>query len=263
MIRITWLGTATIFIDVDGERLLFDPFFRLNKKLEITPLEKFCKVDAIFNTHAHLDHACDLPVILKNSSAKLYAPNQTIENLSELGVDIPNKAIVVHPKQIVKTKNSEIVVHKSCHVKFDLPLIIKTALRVLFTFQFKKAIKLLKLNKKFPMKNEIYAYEIKANDYKIFLMGSAGYMKDYAYPKDVDLLVLPFQGRNNMTKYSIKIVEQIMPKSIILDHFDNAYPPITKRIKTDKFIKLVKEKFPKIVIIEPEYNKIIAIKQKG
>lgn len=34
MINLTWFGTATILIDVDGEKLLFDPFFRMNDKLE-------------------------------------------------------------------------------------------------------------------------------------------------------------------------------------------------------------------------------------
>lgn len=43
---------ATILIDVGGEKLLFGPFFRMNKKLECPKLEEFCDVDFIFNTHA-------------------------------------------------------------------------------------------------------------------------------------------------------------------------------------------------------------------
>ena len=63
MIKFTWLGTATIKFDIDGEKTLFDPFFRMNDKLEKPELKEFCEVDYIFNTHPHLDHACDLPLI--------------------------------------------------------------------------------------------------------------------------------------------------------------------------------------------------------
>lgn len=82
MINITWFGTATILIVVDGEKLLFDPFFRMNKKLECPKLEEFCDVDFIFNTHAHFDHLCDMPEILANTKAKLYSPPAAYERLN-------------------------------------------------------------------------------------------------------------------------------------------------------------------------------------
>ena len=109
------------------------------------------------------------------------------------------------------------------------------------------------------MKNQIYAYEILADNKKIFLMGSTGKMKNYKYPTDIDILVLPFQGRSNMARYSLSIIEKIKPKTIILDHFDDAYPPITKHIDTSKFIKLMKGKHPEITVIEPKYGKEIEI----
>ena len=259
MITLTWLGTASILLEEDGEKLLFDPFFRLNKKLEETPADVFCNVDFILNTHPHVDHSCDLPFILKNNNARLFAPPQTIENLSRLGVDIPNKALAVLPNDKFSTRKCEIVVHKSQHINFDLFLVLKTALRVLFTFKIKQAVKLLKLHKKFPMNNQIVAYEINADNKKIFLMGSAGYVKNYQFPENIDILVLPFQGRSDISKYSLKIIEQIKPKTIILDHFDNAYPPITHHIKTYKFINLMKEKYPEINVIQPNYNQSIRI----
>lgn len=47
MIKFTWLGTATIKFDIEGEKLLFDPFFRMNDKLEKPELKEFCEVDYI------------------------------------------------------------------------------------------------------------------------------------------------------------------------------------------------------------------------
>ena len=258
MIKIKWYGTASIMIDIDGEKLLFDPFFRWNKKLEKPSLEEFCNVDIMLNTHPHLDHTCDLPKILASTDAVLFAPPQTIECMKKYGVD-EEKMMVIHPSEQIKTPNTLIKIHESKHVKFDFWLILKTVFRVIFTFQFKDAIKLLKLNRKFKMKNQIYAYEILADNKKIFLMGSAGKMKNYKYPTDIDILVLPFQGRSNMARYSLSIIEKIKPKTIILDHFDNAYPPITKHIDTSKFIKLMKDKHPEITVIEPRYSEGIDI----
>ena len=65
-------------------------------------------------------------------------------------------------------------------------------------------------------------------------------------PKKVDVLVWPFQGRTNITKYSLPIIEKIKPKTIILDHFDDAFPPVTTHINTEKFLKCF-EKYCKII----------------
>ena len=49
--KITWYGTATIGIDDGKTRLLFDPFVRMNKRIETTPVEGFVGFDAVFVTH--------------------------------------------------------------------------------------------------------------------------------------------------------------------------------------------------------------------
>lgn len=258
MMTIKWFGTATILIDINGEKLLFDPFFRLNKKLEKPSLDVFSNVDYIFNTHAHVDHICDMPIILNNSKACLYGTQQAVNCLMNDGVDT-SKLKVLNYNDVLETKNAKIIVHKSEHIKFNFTLVLRTVFRALFKFQVAKAIKLLKLHKKYNMKGEIIAFEINADNKKIFLMGSAGEMKDYKFPENIDVLIWPFQGRSNMTKYSLPIIERIKPKTIILDHFDNAYPPITKLIKTDKFIKALKTKHPDIEVIEPKFAQEIQI----
>lgn len=76
-----------------------------------------------------------------------------------------------------------------------------------------------------------------ADNKKIFLMGSAGNIKEADIPKDIDILILPYQGKSNICSYSLKLVGKIKPKTIILTYFDYAYPPITSEINTDKFVK--------------------------
>lgn len=259
MIKITWFGTATILIELNGEKLLFDPFFRMNKKLEQPALQEFCNVDCIFNTHAHFDHTYNLPTILERSTAKLYAPYATYKILKTLNVNVEDKVKVLKPNDILKTKNGTITVFSSKHVQSNLFHAMLVALKSIFIFKARRACKLLRIHKNYPMGNEIFAYEIKLENKKIIVFGSAGIDATKELPKDVDILIWPFQGKMNMTKYSIPIIEKIKPKIIILDHFDNAYPPITSNVNTKKLVKILGKKHPEIKVIVPQYHKTIKL----
>lgn len=95
---------------------------------------------------------------------------------------MPNKALAVLPNDKFSTRKCEIVVHKSQHINFDLFLVLRTALRVLFTFKIKQAVKLLKLHKKFPMNNQIVAYEINADNKKNISYGVGGLCEELSIP---------------------------------------------------------------------------------
>ena len=259
MINITWYGTATILMEIDGTKLLFDPFFRMNKKLEQPKLEEFTRVDYIFNTHPHFDHLCDLPLILKNTDAQLYGTPTAYLRLETQGVDVENQVIIIHNKEILEMENFSIKTHQSKHIDNNLGIVFLTALKVLFTFQIHKAYNLLKLHNKYRMGGDIVAFEINAQNKTILIFGSAGISNKAKLPKNVDVLIWPFQGRTNMTKYSLPIIEKIEPKTVILDHFDNAFPPITRHINTDKFVKTMAKNFPDIKVIVPKYQEKIEI----
>ena len=66
--KITWYGTATIGIDDGKTRLLFDPFVRMNKHIETTPVEGFVGFDAVLVTHGHFDHMLSLDTLRKTFS---------------------------------------------------------------------------------------------------------------------------------------------------------------------------------------------------
>ncbi|HIT62664.1 MAG TPA: MBL fold metallo-hydrolase [Candidatus Caccovivens faecavium] len=257
MIKLIWYGTATIMLDIDGEKLLFDPFFRRNKKLEQPDIKEFCEADFIFNTHAHFDHLCDVPAVLSKSKAKLYGSRPAYLRLKKQGVDVEKKAVILKHYETRHINDISIKVIPSKHVKNDIGIILLTALKILFAFQIHNAIKLLSMHHKFLMGGEIMAFEVKAHDKKILIFGSAGIDKTAKLPKDVDVLVWPFQGRINMSKYSLPIIEKIKPKVIILDHFDNAFPPVTSNVKTEKFMKLMKKKDIKVIL--PKYKEEIII----
>ena len=52
--KITWYGTATIGLDDGKTKLLFDPFVRMNKRIETTPAEGFVGFGAVCLRNARL-----------------------------------------------------------------------------------------------------------------------------------------------------------------------------------------------------------------
>ena len=259
MIVFSWFGTATVLIEVNGEKLLFDPFFRMNKKLEQPDLSEFCDVDYIFNTHPHFDHLCDLPQILQNTNAKFYGTPTAYLRLETQEVDVEKKVNILCPHEKIETQNALICTHRTQHVKNDFGIILQTALRIIFKFQFSKAIKILRTHNNFRMGGDIVAFEIQVEGKKILIFGSAGFDENAKLPTGVDVLIWPFQWRKNITKYSIPIIEKINPKTVIFTHFDDAFPPITHHIKTDKITKELKKTHPKMQVITPKYKEKIQI----
>jgi hypothetical protein len=83
-------------------------------------------------------------------------------------------------------------------------------------------------------------------------MGSLNLDEDIEYPKSVDLFILPLQGRSGIGKYAIKFVERLKPKKILLDHFDDTFPPISSTVNTGRFISLMRQKYLDIPVIYPQ-----------
>jgi len=81
------------------------------------------------------------------------------------------------------------------------------------------------------------------------LMGSLNLEENIEYPKGVDLLILPFQGRSDLSTYTIPLIQRLEPKKVLLDHFDDSFPPISSLVDTQPFVKLMREKFPGIPVI--------------
>lgn len=263
MITLTWFGTATVLLEVDGpkgtEKLLFDPFFRMNKRLPQPKLEEFCNVDYIFNTHPHFDHLRDVPRILQHTNAKLFGTATAFLRLEEQGVDVENKVEILCPHEKLQTKNATVALHRSKHVKNDVGIILQTAAKILFTFRAHRALAILGEHHHFTMGGDIVAFQVDAHGKTILIFGSAGFDNRALLPQKVDVLVWPFQGRTGMTKYSLPIIEKINPKVVILDHFDNAFPPITSSVNVEKFVRIMHKKHPQIKVIVPEYKQKIII----
>ncbi|NNC70716.1 MAG: metal-dependent hydrolase [Flavobacteriaceae bacterium] len=84
--KITYLGHASLAIEVAGKHLIVDPFIsgnELAKHIDVNSL----KADYILITHAHEDHVLDVEAIAKNTGAKLISNYEIIVYYQNLEID--------------------------------------------------------------------------------------------------------------------------------------------------------------------------------
>ncbi|MCD7808779.1 MAG: MBL fold metallo-hydrolase [Erysipelotrichaceae bacterium] len=85
---------------------------------------------------------------------------------------------------------------------------------------------------------------------RIQLMGSAD-LDDYVdYPINADDLILPHQGQSDIDAHNQKIVIILKPKRVLLDHYDNAFPPISSDVAVDDFCNMMSKIIPTEKLIE-------------
>jgi len=84
--KITFLGHATLSIEVGGKHIVVDPFIsgnELAKHIDINSL----KADYILITHAHQDHILDVETIAKRTKAKIISNFEIVNHYGNLGIE--------------------------------------------------------------------------------------------------------------------------------------------------------------------------------
>ncbi|MCL2196878.1 MAG: MBL fold metallo-hydrolase [Treponema sp.] len=249
-IKIKWFGTAAILIELNGMKILFDPFVTMNNKLYKPPIDEFAAVDAIFVTHGHFDHIYDIPSILNevNKKAKVYCTTTPRKTLISKGVE-EERIHTITAGDFFNLGVIEIRVLKGKHISFNIGLIIKKILNPRIFTYWSNLSWIVKENKNYDEAGEIVVYDIIVFNKRILLMGSLNLDENIEYPKSADLLILPFQGRSDLNTYAIPFIQRLEPKKVLLDHFDDSFPPISSSVATLPFVKLMREKYPAIPVI--------------
>lgn len=253
--KITWYGTAAIRLEENGEIILIDPFSRINPKLERPSMEEFGDVDIVLNTHPHFDHLYHAPSVLSRTNAKIYGGRTMRDTLRNRGVNVEKKVKLVSDYDVIKTRETSIIVYPANHCENDLPTRAKVLPRALATFQLKRGLTIEEVHKKFPMGEDVFAYKIKTEEMNVLVFGSSGVSENMSLLEPIDILIWPYQGREDMAEYSLEMIQKINPRTVILSHFDDAFPPITVSMDTKKFVNLMRKFRPDIKVIIPKYGK--------
>ena len=253
--KITWYGTATIGIDDGKTRLLFDPFVRMNKRIETTPVEGFAGFDAVLVTHGHFDHIYSIPALAEvDKKVPIYCTKTPADTLVRKGVSA-ERVNIIAPDDVFNIGDYTIRVHKFRHIIFDpiyiLSVVPKCALML------PKLLGQVKINRTMPEGGEIIAFEIEAHGKKIFLTGSFRDTPEMQYPTDIDVLVLANGGSVFVPEKTKDFIAKYHPKKIFVDHFDNAFPPLTRNVSVERLRKTITKRHPDIEFIKPEICKEI------
>ena len=251
--KLKWYGTATILPEHEGTQLLFDPFFSLNDKEHRPHADEFSAIENILVTHGHLDHTSGIPDIMKQRGGKatIYCTSKPREVLISKGVE-ETHIREIEPGDVLRFGPFEVRVLTGRHIVFNKGLVFRKLLNPRILTNWNSARYLLKENKICAEAGETVVFDISAADRRILLLGSLNLDDHTEYPIGADLLILPFQGRSDITKYSMSFIERLKPKKVVLDHFDDTFPPVSSEVNTGPFILLMRKKYPDVVVMCPQ-----------
>lgn len=224
--------------------IAFDPFFGMpmgcftGKDPVALPKDDFSGVTDVFVTHGHVDHIYYLPELCGASDFRIHCTQAPRKTLVRRGVP-PERIVPASAGGTDSVSPFTVTAYRGRHCRFDLPIILKTVFRRSFFRHLAHAVRFLLEMLRFPEKGEILMYEVSCGGKRIQVLGSLGLDEDTDYPTGADVLILPFQGRSDLEKYALGIVRRLKPRAVLLDHYDDAFPPVSDEIPTEDFIKIL------------------------
>lgn len=255
--KITWHGTASVLIESGDTALMFDPFMKDlpdgGEPPEKTERRKsaFLAQKNILITHGHLDHLASVTSLYKDLPCTVYLTKTPYYVLC--GEGFPSEKLrLIKPGDVLEFPGVTVNVLRGRHIKFDMALLLRLIFDKRLITQFSRALRLKRLNKHYIENDETLFFQISAEKKSVQLMGSAELAVGTGYPSCADALILPHQGRSDMDKHNRSIAETLRPKRIFLDHYDDAFPPISSVVPTDNFCAEMSKKIPTEKLIEGE-----------
>ena len=105
-----------------------------------------------------------------------------------------------------------------------------------------------------PEKDETVFYQIESGGVTLSLMGSMNLRDEAAYPTDADYLVLPYNGWEDNYPPAVQVLNRLRPKQVLLDHYDDTFPPLTMPLDLSQILK-----YEKAAVKPLEYHKTVCL----
>lgn len=238
--KLQWYGTAALRISDGNTAIAFDPFLGIPKgsrrpqSVSADIPSELRQVSDVFVTHGHFDHMIQIPALYAEGSAVIHATRTPCATLEKHGM--PEERLdVISSGGHYTVGNIAITVMQGRHCVFDKALVVRTALRYFRPGCLRHGLRLLRCNKNYPENGETLFYELECRGHRCQIMGSMGLDPEVTYPTGADLLILPYQGKSRPEAYAASLVERLQPKAVLLDHYDDSFPPMTAPIPTTAF----------------------------
>lgn len=239
--ELQWLGQASFKLTTPGgKNIIIDPWITGGPKAPAelkADLSKLGKVDAVFVTHAHVDHIGDAPTIAKTNNVIMYGPADMMTPLVTLGV---------MPANLTARFN------KSGYVN-PVPNVRVTAVKAEHSSLYVWKNPTTDKNESHPAGEAVgYIFQME-NGFKIWHMGDTGLFGDMKFIAEhykPDLVLIPIGGNFTMDPVdaAFAIKTWIKPKMVMPIHYNSN--PIAKgtlaefeaAMKGSKGIKIVAPK---------------------
>ncbi len=256
--KITWYGTASVEIESEGRKILFDPFVQLPGAAHPNSPALFADNDVIFITHGHFDHLYPVPALLAGCGPTVFCGSAAAKTLEKYAEDT-DTVCVIRPGMEIPAGPFLVRVYRGKHAEFDFSRKnLREALTPSDQVRHAKNLPFILLaNARFPERGETFVYGIEAEGKQILLAGSMNFApaSEETYPDSPDLLVLPYQGLLDLEGRAQEMIDRVHPKRIMLSHFDDAFPPVSRNVDLRGLERLLKERYPGIRTVKPAYRK--------
>jgi L-ascorbate metabolism protein UlaG (beta-lactamase superfamily) len=198
--------------------------------------EEFDGFGEIFVTHGHFDQISCIPEVVKrNPDARVHCTDTPYRTLLKLGVPERNLRRIGYG-DTVNVNGFTLTALHGRHVvfpKFDpgfTASLLRSPMRGNMPY-------ILRQNRICRENDETLFYQIEAEGKRISLMGSMNLREDADYPAEADLLILPYNGWRDNYAHAMETVGRLKPKRILLVHYDDTFPPLTRPVDPSPFLR--------------------------
>jgi L-ascorbate metabolism protein UlaG (beta-lactamase superfamily) len=259
-IRITWYGTACFGLEYGKDRILFDPFLELAGGSYAADLKELMAYDTIFVTHCHFDHLYTAEQLLEEGDGEIsvFCTRQCCDTLERFLEDQSN-VVQIDVGRSYNIGSISIDVLKGRHIEFQRRHILDTMTPARMIRYAGNLPFLFWANRIFQEAGESVAFLIRAGTKKVLLLGSLSMEEKEQYPEGVDVLILPYQGNNDLPARAGEVLGRLRPKSVLLSHFDNAFPPMSRNVDLRPLGRMMRRDYPGIRIVKPAAGKTMEL----
>ena len=231
-----WHGTASIEMVSEKGRLLFDPFVPVRGSKVPVSIEDFDGLTDVFVTHGHLDHIMSIPEIVRRDPRVIVRCTETpYGTLIKKGVPKGNLVLIRYGDELMVNGFTVRVFHSKHAI---LPKIGSSRLAYMIRSPLRgNILMLVREHLKCRENDETVLCEVEAEGRTVCVMGSLNLRDDAEYPKNADLLVLPYNGWDDNYPPAVRAIERLKPKRTALDHYDDTFPPLTMPVDLEPILK--------------------------
>jgi L-ascorbate metabolism protein UlaG (beta-lactamase superfamily) len=250
--QLRWLGTAGFELISENTSVLIDPYLTRNPKAR--PEQKlrssdFSHARAVLLTHGHFDHTYDVPALVEASGAPVYASPLVCQSLAAKGVPWSR----LRPRwggESDEVGPFRFTAVPARHVIFDARLVISTLWHCLPHLP-----ELARLGTTHYPTGQVMGWLIEVEGKRLFDLGSARMLADV--DGEVDVFMVPVQGRTDICDVAAALVERIKPSVVIPQHYDDFYPPLSRYVDLEPFLRQMERSGLKVRV--PEMNKLMEL----